>query len=803
MKAVLAQQYRSCCVRTAFRLFDRIVAMAGRIDSIPKSFESAEAESRIYEMWEENDLFRPETMEKILKDRGEEVKKTFTITLPPPNANGKLHLGHTCGYSFQDAMGRYHRMLGEPTLLLPGKDHASIQTEAVYTKILAKEGIDKWELGREKFYEMCYQFCMDAAKAAQTQEKRIGLSADWSRDFFTLDPRLTKVIYETFYRMYEDGLVYRGKYIINQCPHCRTALADVDTERKELRGIFAYIVYPFADESDNDKAEKELGHRGIMVATTRPETMLADTAVAVHSEDKRYQAFVGKKVIVPFVERAVPIITDDEIDPELGAGALKVTPAHSPIDFEMGERHGLEVVNVIDETGKMTGAIPERFIGMGTIECSKALVKELDEMGLLVKIENIKHEVAVCERCGTPIEPMISNQWFVDVKPLAQIAIKAITEGKTRVIPEGQQSAILHFFENIRPWCISRQLWWGQRIPVWYSGGKAMYDWLQDNPGYTVKDWEEQTGEKAKGSGNVILSDSRPTEDPAWNGEISELYLEEESDIFDTWFSSGQWPFSTLGGPEGEDFKKYYPTQVMETARDILFWWVARMMMLGLYQTGETPFDTVFLHGMILASDGDKMSKSRGNGVEPGYVFDKYGADALRLWYYNDALPGSNTPLQEEKIKGNRFFVNKIWNASRFLLTNIDDSELLAISSGLKKYEEIWDQNGDDLHISTNKSFYEKIQKYHHDHKYHLGAEAIREFFWGTYCDVWIEETKRSIADSELGSEERVDSLTKMVYLLKRNLMIMHPFIPYITEAVWQELVGIGLAEGWVMVQRL
>ncbi|MCB9790863.1 valine--tRNA ligase [Candidatus Nomurabacteria bacterium] len=773
-----------------------------------KQMESAfdaSTEESLYKLWEESGFFTPENVEKYLKENGNEIKKPFTITLPPPNANGQLHLGHTCGYSFQDAMGRFNRMMGHPTLLLPGKDHASIQTEAVFSRILEEQGENKWDLGRDEFYKRCYEFCMSAAKNAQEQEKRIGLSADWSRDFFTLDPRLNEIINETFFEMFKDGLIYRGKYIINQCPHCRTALADIDTERKEMPGIFAYIVYPFTDEKDNDLAEKKLGQRGIMIATTRPETMLADTAVAVNPDDDRYKEFVGKKVMLPVANREIPIIADEAVDIENGTGALKVTPAHSPIDFDIGLTHNLDVINVIDENGHMTGEIPERFKGMETIECSKALVKELEEMGLLNKIERIKHEVTVCERCQTPIEPIVSYQWFVDVKPLAEKALEAIRTGKTIVIPDGQQSALIHFFENIKPWCISRQLWWGQRIPVWYSGGKKLYDWLQDNPESTIEDWEEETGDKAKGSGKIIASLDKPENDPEWKGSSMDLWLEEESDIFDTWFSSGQWPFSTLGGREGEDFKKYYPTQVMETARDILFWWVARMMMLGIYKTGETPFARVFLHGLILAADGSKMSKSRNNGVAPAEVFKKYGADALRLWYFTDSLPGSNTLLQEEKIKGNRFFINKIWNASRFILLNLEESEIPALRSRLEAIDNGW-KNGDlsasEILMKT-KEHTEKIIEYMDQLRFHLAAESIREFFWKYFCDICIEDTKNEIKGKEIGSDERIESLAILLYVLKQNLKIMHPLIPYITEAVWQELTKAGLAEGFIMVQQI
>lgn len=753
---------------------------------IPKAFDSKLKEPEIYRLWEKSGITNPDLMEKYLEEKEYEVKKPFTIPLPPPNANGDLHIGHMCGYSFQDAMGRYNRMTGHPTLLLPGKDHAGIQTEAVFTKILQKEGIDKWEIGRDEFYKRCYDFCMENAKNARNQEKRIGLSADYSREFFTLDPRLTKIVYETFYKMFKEGLVYRDKRIVNVCPNCKTALADVDTIHEERRGIFAYIVYPFVNEEDKKLAKDKFGVEGITVATTRPETMLGDTAVAVNTKDDRYNEFVGKKVLLPIANREIPVIADDSIDIEVGTGALKVTPAHSPIDFELGKKHNLEVVNVIDEEGNMTGDIPERFIGMETVECSKALVKELDQAGLLVKIENIKHDVAVCERCGTPIEPIISNQWYVDVKPLAQKALEALEKNDTEVIPQGQQRALEFFFKNIQPWCISRQLWWGQRIPVWYNGGKKLYDWLQENKGKSVSDYEKETGLTVKGTGEISLGENAPDDSGVW---------EPESDMFDTWFSSGQWPYSTLGGPEGEDFKKYYPTQVMETARDILFWWVARQMMLSIYRTDQTPFRHVFLHGLILAADGTKMSKSKNNTVNPTAIIDQYGADALRLWYFSDALPGSNAPVREEKFKGNRNFINKIWNASRFILMNIEDTELEAIS----KYEV--DTNLPRIQIT--KTHIQKVLKYLERFQFNLGSESIREFFWHQVCDVWIEEIKTEIKDEEFGSKKRIEKLSELLWILKENLKIMHPFIPFITESVWQELVSLGLAEGVLMGEQI
>ncbi|GAB4159113.1 MAG: valine--tRNA ligase [Candidatus Dojkabacteria bacterium] len=767
---------------------------------MPKAFESKEMD--LYVLWEKSGYFKPENMEKYLESKGFTPGKPFVMTLPPPNANGDLHMGHTCGYSFHDAMGRFNRMTGHPTLLLAGKDHAGIQTEAVFTKLLEKQGESKWEMGRDEFYKRCYEFCIEKAGNARNQEKRIGLSADWEREFFTLDPKLTEIIYETFFKLLNEKLIYRGKRIINYCPHCKTALADIDTYHKELPGIFAYIVYPFVEVADKKRAKELWGAEGIVVATTRPETMLGDTAVAVNPKDERYTEFVGHKVRLPIAEREIPIIADEAIDIETGTGALKVTPAHSPIDFEMGIRHNLEQINVINEDGLMVAPAPERFIGMGTIDCSKALVAELDKLGLLQKIEKIKHEVAVCERCDTPVQPIISYQWFVNTEPLAKMALKSLNSGETTVIPEGQMNALKHFYENIQHWCISRQLWWGHRIPIWYSGSKALHDWLLDNPGKDWKEYEAATGKKANGSGRAIASVEMPESDEAWDLNDGELKFEAESDMFDTWFSSGQWPYSTLKA-RGE-LEKYYPTDVMVHGRDILFWWTGRMMMLGNYLTGKAPYHTVFLHGMIMAADGTKMSKSKGNTVSPTELFDKYGVDAVRLWYYAEALAGANTPLREEKIKGNRNFVNKIWNASRFVLMNILDAEMEAVKLKLAELEKAYsggDYAGD--RIEKMAAHIEKVKKYITEHKYHLGAEEIREFFWHELADKWIEEIKAEIKEEEIGSEKRVELLAQLMLLMKKSLTIMHPFVPYITEAVWQEFGKLGLAEGLLMVEQM
>ena len=720
---------------------------------IPKVYESA-LENEIYGKWENSEYFSPEKVEKYLQKKGLKVKNPFVISLPPPNANGVLHLGNTCGYSFHDLLGRFYRMRGSPALLLPGKDHAGIQTETVFVKKLLEKGVEKKDLGREEFYKQCYDFCIEAAENARNQEKKTGLSADWTREFFTLDPKLTSTIYSTFEKMFKEGLIYRGKRIINFCPSCNTALADIDTTHEERRGIFAYIRYPFVDE--------KLGE-GMVVATTRPETMLGDTAVAVHPDDERYKKFIGEKVLIPIANREIPIIADESIDMEKGAGALKVTPAHSPIDFEIGLKNNLEVLNVIDEKGLMTGPIPEKYVGMETIACSKELVKDLDELGFLEKIEKIDHEVVVCERCDTTIQPMVSYQWFVDTKPLAKKAVSVLKKKETEVLPSGQMRSLQNFYEQIEPWCISRQLWWGHRIPIWYKGGKKAYDESLENP-------------EKKIESEAVFSVESPGEG-----------YEQETDVFDTWFSSGQWPFSTLQNGKPGDFEKYYPTSVMVHGRDILFWWSARMIMLGLYCTDKTPFSKVFVTGMILAPDGSKMSKSRDNSVSPEAIIEKYGADALRLWYYTDSLAGANAPLREEKIKGNRFFVNKIWNASRFVLMNIEDEKI----DGFKKHLE--KNNFKGKWIEKTKEFEKEIEGYVLDYKFHLAAEKIREFFWHTFCDEWIEEVKKDPKEEELAL---------LVFILKRTLKTMHPFIPFVTESVWQELVKLSLAEELLMIQQ-
>lgn len=740
-------------------------------ENIPKSYDS-NTEMELYDLWEKSGAFDPDTITT--------GKNPFVIALPPPNANDKLHIGHTCGYSFQDCMGRYNRMKGHPTLLIPGKDHAGIQTEAVFTKVLAKQGINKWRLGRDEFYKRSYEYCMANSKYAREQERRIGLSADWSREKFTLDPELTEIVYDTFFKMFEEKLIFRGEYIVNMCPHCRTALANIDTEHVEKNGIFAYIRYPIVG------SENEF----VTVATTRPETMLGDTAVAVNPQDKRYKKLVGMKVELPLTGRTIPLIADRTVNMDTGTGCLKVTPAHSAIDFKIGKDHNLDVINVIDGTAVMTDSAPEQYRGMSVTECREAILSDLKKLGLLDKVEEIVHDVMVCERCQHDIEQIISKQWFVNVKPLAQKAVEVLKNGETKILPSNQGKVLMQWFKNIEPWCVSRQLWWGHRIPIWYCGSKDLYDWLLDHPDKNAKEYEEETGKIVNGCGQVIPSSRPPLKCAKCAGE----HIEPETDLFDTWFSSGQWPYSTLGGLGAEDFKKYYPTDVLETMRDILFFWVARMMMMGLYRTGKTPFHTVYLHGMICAPDGTKMSKSRGNNVQPDEVFAQYGADAIRLWYYTDTLPGQNTPVRHEKLKGNRNLVNKIWNASRYVLLqtmSLDPEERENISLTVSEMCQKLSTSSQQWEAETYRVS-QKVTQYLDLYRFNLAIETLREFFWHTFCDKWIEETKNMVAVAK-SSAVRVELLSRLIAILAIQMKLFHPFAPFVTERVWQSMRSVGL----------
>lgn len=649
-----------------------------------KAYQPKKYEEKIYQLWEKKGYFTP----KI--DR---QKKPFTIIMPPPNANAPLHVGHGLVITLQDIMIRYHRMLGQPTLWLPGADHAGILTQVVFERELAKKGKSRSDLGREKFFQECMKFTQENKKMMYAQLRRLGASCDWTREKFTLDSDVSKIAHQTFKKLKKDGLIYKGRRIISWCPRCQTALSDLEVKYQEKKSKLYYIQY-----GDN-----------VVVATTRPETMLGDTAVAVHPKDKRYRNLVGKTVILPLAGRGIPLIADRAIDPEFGTGAVKVTPAHDPDDFEIGQRHKLKTMSVINFDGKMQNA--GKYDGLQTQEARKAIVADLEKKGLMTKIENYSHRVGHCERCGTIIEPLISKQWFVKIKPLAKPAIKAVKSGKIKIIPKRFEKVYFHWMENIKDWCISRQIWWGHKIPI-------------------------------KG----------------------------ETDTLDTWFSSGQWPFTTLmASPQKGDFEYFYPTSVMETGYEILFFWVARMIMLSLYVTGKIPFKIVYLHGMVRDVYGKKMSKSRPETcIDPIDSVENYGADALRMALILGNAPGTDSSLTKNKIKGMRNFANKIWNATRFVLSrHLQGGEI-----NLTKEDKEMIKTLNRLITSVTKNF---------DHfRFDLAAEKIYQVFWHEFCDKYLENTKKRAGSSA--------AQWTLLVSLKTFLKLLHPFMPFLTETIWQKI---------------
>ncbi len=720
-----------------------------------KQYDAASVEKEIFSYWEENGFFKPEAHKRSKKE------DRFTIILPPPNANGNLHLGHASGYSYQDLMGRYNRMLGRETLLLPGKDHAGIQTEVVFEKELAKKGKRKKDIGREAFYDQAYEFSMMNSAIARGQERRLGLSADYERELFTLDPRIKKTVFETFVSMYNDGLIYRGKRIINWCVRCQTALADIDTEAKNEDGFLYYIEFgPF------------------VIATTRPETKLADTAIAVNPKDKRYQKYIDTEVEIHSVEGTykLPVIGDYTVDPEFGTGVLKVTPGHSVEDFRIAQNHNLPIKTVIDQYGKMA-ANTGKYAGMKVLEARDAIVKDLDEMGLLVKTEKINHNIRVCERCKGVIEPLISYQWFIKMEDLKANAIKALTDGKIHFHPKRQEKNCLHWLQIPEDWCISRQLWWGYQIPAWYCGGK---NHVIDKDG-NVEEVYGSTG----GCGKIIVSTNKPENCPY----CGKKNLVQDEDVLDTWYSSGQWPYATLLAHDA-DFERYFPTQVMETGRDIIFFWVARMIMLSLYKYNEVPFSDVYLHGIVLDKDGKKQSKSKGNGIDPMQEIEKFGADALRLSFIVGNAPDQDYRLYEEKIRGFRNFINKIWNASRFIMLQLDSLEdmtqLLTTVESLEK----GDYRNENETLSLHNAHLKTMRKLMDSFRFGRAGDEIYTYFWHRFCDIDIEHMKKEIQDHPENKEENLGIL---VYILLTELKVLHPFVPFITEYIWHILGEYGI----------
>ena len=699
-------------------------------------FNPQEIEAGLYRDWEEAGAF--------IAHR-EEGKKPFTIVMPPPNITGQLHMGHAMDCILQDAPIRYHRMKGDPTLWLPGTDHAAIATEVKIVEAMRKEGLTKKGIGREAFLERAWNWKKEYGGRIVHQQRKMGVSCDWSRERFTMDEGCSKAVREVFVRLYEKGLIYRGQRMINWCPACRSALSDAEVEYKEQASHLWHIRYPGADGGD-----------GVVVATTRPETMLGDTGVAVNPADERYTDLVGKKVVLPIMNREIPVVADDYVEMEFGTGAVKMTPAHDPNDFEVAQRHNLEIITVTNDDGTMNENAG-KYAGMGPLECRRAVVEELERLGLLVKIEDYSHNVGFCYRHGdTPVEPRLSEQWFVKMKPLAEPAIAAVKEGKTRFVPERFSKIYYNWMENIRDWCISRQLWWGHRIPAWYC---------------------DECGE-------MSVSRTDLSACPICGGKVRQ-----DEDVLDTWFSSALWPFSTLGWPEQtEDLKYFYPTSMLVTGYDIIFFWVARMIFSGVEHMGETPFETVLIHGLVRDELGRKMSKSLGNGVDPLEVVEEYGADALRFSLVMGVSPGNDTRYSRDKVEAARNFANKVWNASRFVLLNVEER---------KSFDPAKLETADKWILTKLQEAIRDVTDHMEDGDFGLAATKIYDFAWSEFCDWYIELSKSRLLGEDGESKETVKSV--LLFVLENLLKLLHPFMPFLTEQVYKYLPE---SEGFLMLQK-
>ena len=695
--------------------------------NIAKTYDPSEFEDRIYNEWVEKGYFHAEAD----KDR-----EPFTIVIPPPNVTGQLHMGHALDETLQDILIRYKRMQGYNALWIPGTDHAGIATQAkVEAEIREKEGLSRYDLGREKFLERVWDWKKMYGDRIINQLKKIGSSCDWERERFTMDEGLSKAVKEVFVNLYNKGLIYQGSRIINWCPHCITALSDVEVEHEEQAGHFWHIKYPIKDSGDF-----------VIIATTRPETLFGDTAVAVNPEDERYKNLVGKMLLLPLTDREIPVVADEYVDKEFGTGCVKITPVHDPNDFEVGQRHNLEQIKVMNDDATMN-SYAGKYEGMDRYECRKAMIKDLDEMGLLVKVEDHSHNVGQCQRCGTTVEPIVSKQWFVKMKPLAQPAIDAVKNKETEFVPEHFEKVYFHWLENIRDWWISRQLWWGHRIPAFYC---------------------DDCGEM------VVTKEDKPVCSKCGKE------MRQDSDTLDTWFSSALWPFSTLGWPEkNEDLAYFYPTSVLVTGYDIIPFWVMRMMFSALEHTGEVPFKHVFIHGLVRDSQGRKMSKSLGNGIDPLEIVEQYGADALRFTLATGNAPGNDMRFYIERVESSRNFANKIWNASRFTLMNLDITE--------NKLPDMSDLQLEDKWILSR---YNKVVKAVTENldKFELGIALsnLYDFIWESFCDWYIELVKPRLFDKENPTAKTAQYV--LTYVLSNTMKLLHPFMPFITEEIWQHL---------------
>jgi len=693
---------------------------------LPKAYESKEYEDKIYKQWEDSGFFTPQI---------DKTKKPFVISMPPPNATGQLHLGHAMMLAIEDIMIRFHRLKGDPTLWLPGTDHAAIATQNKVEQLLAKKGISRHDLGREKFIQEVKTYVKESRNTIRNQIRKMGSSCDWTRERYTLDDGLSEIVAKVFEQMYKDGLIYRGDRIVNWCPRCHSTLADDEVSYKEEQSKLYWIKYgPFT------------------LATTRPETKLGDTAVAVHPKDKRYKQMIGKKYMIPGVlgDFEITVVADEAVDMEFGSGAIKVTPAHSFTDFEIAQRHNLPVKKVIDEEGKMMENCG-KYSGMTTKECRKEILKDMEKMGILLKVEDYDHKLSICYRCGASIEPLTSKQWFVDVnkrvkrlgnKSLKEKSIEVVKNGEVKIIPSRFNKTYFHWMENLRDWCVSRQIWWGHRIPVWYC----------------------------KKCGEELVSADKLKKCTKCNS----TELRQDPDTLDTWFSSGLWTFSTLNWPDSEEFKYFHPTSVLETGYDILFFWVARMILMTTYVTGQVPFENVYLHGLIRDKNGEKMSKSKPETcIDPLDMIDKYGTDAVRLSVVIGSTAGNDIRLYEEKIAGYRNFVNKIWNSSRFVLMNIEED--LGSNSEIKP--EMLKSLADKWIVSRLNKVIKESTKDIESFKFSEAGTRIYDFFWSEFCDWYLEISKGELKNPLV-----------LKYVLENVLILLHPFIPFVTEVIWSNL---------------
>ena len=694
------------------------------INDLPTVYNALETEKEIYEFWEKGDYFKADA---------KSTRPPFSMVIPPPNVTGVLHMGHALDETLQDILTRYHRMAGYEALWIPGTDHAGIATQAVVEKKLRAEGKTRFDLGREKFLEETWKWTNERKSAILDQCKRLGVSFDRSGERFTFDEGCSEAVKEVFVKLYEKGLIYKGAYIVNWCPRCQSAISDIETEYETEQGHLWEISYPLKEEQG-----------AIVVATTRPETMFGDVAIAVHPDDFKYKDLIGKTVYIPLTRREIPIIADEYVDKSFGTGAVKITPAHDPNDYEVGKRHNLKPIWVIDEQGKMKSCaeVPEKYQGMDRYEARKAIVGDLQYQNFLLRITDHEHNVGKCQRCNTTIEPLLSEQWFVKMEPLAKEAIAAVKDGRIKFVPERWTKNYLGWMENIRDWCISRQLWWGHQIPAYYHN---------------------ETGE-------MVVAKENP--DPE--------HYTQDTDCLDTWFSSGLWPFSTMGFPQTEtdDFKKFYPTSVLVTGFDIIFFWVARMITMGLEFTHKAPFSTVYIHGLIRDEKGQKMSKSKGNTIDPVKIIDKYGCDALRFTLTSlCTYGGQDIKISDERFEYGRNFANKIWNASRFVLMNLEGVDDNAIDMNSLTIADKWIL---DKLNETTKLVNDNIKNYR------IGemAHVLYDFFWNSYCDWYVEIAKIQLQDEKL----KLNTQRMLKHVLDMSLGLLHPIMPHITEKIWQAL---------------